>query len=130
MVGIDHSALMVKQAYRRNHAAIEAGIVDLKRGGLEELPQLGERFDKVFSVNVLQFLRERSEALLRIRSVLKPNGVLATTVQPRQRGATSADADAFGRQLSQELIDMDFREVTVKVLDLEPVPAVCVLTRK
>jgi ubiquinone/menaquinone biosynthesis C-methylase UbiE len=57
VVGIDHSALMVKQAGRRNQAAIEAGVVDLKLGGLEVLPQLGETFDKIFSVNVLQFLR-------------------------------------------------------------------------
>jgi ubiquinone/menaquinone biosynthesis C-methylase UbiE len=129
IVGIDHSALMVKQARRRNHTAIETGLVDLKPGGFELLPQLGETFDKVFSVNVLQFLRERSEVLRLLRSVLRPNGLLATTVQPRQRGATAADAHAFGRQLSKELMDAGFREVTVKELDLKPVPAVCVLAR-
>jgi hypothetical protein len=51
-------------------------------------------------------------------------------VQPRHRGATASDAHAFGRQLSKELIDAGFREVTVKELDLKPVPAVCVLARK
>lgn len=130
VVGIDHSALMVRQARRRNHAAIEAGLVVLKLGGLDVLPQLGETFDKVFSVNVLQFLRARSEALVRIRSVLKPKGLLATTVQPRHLGASAADAHAFGRQLSEELIDVGFRQVTVEELDLKPVPAVCVLARK
>lgn len=130
VVGIDHSALMVQQAGRGNQAAIEAGLVDLKLGGFEVLPELGETFDKILSVNVLQFLRERSEVLHLIRSVLKPNGLVATTVQPRQRGATAADAHAFGRQLSKELIDAGFREVTVKELELKPVPAVCVLARK
>jgi ubiquinone/menaquinone biosynthesis C-methylase UbiE len=129
VVGIDHSALMVQQARRRNQAAIERGLVDLRLGGLELLPQLGETFDTVFSVNVLQFLRDRSEALLRIRLVLKSHGLLATTVQPRQRGATAADAHAFGHQLSKELIGADLRQVTVKELDLKPVPAVCVLAR-
>jgi hypothetical protein len=62
--------------------------------------------------------------------VLKPNGLIATTLQPRHRGATAADARAFGRQLSKELIDAGFREVTVKELDLKPVPAVCVLALK
>jgi hypothetical protein len=62
--------------------------------------------------------------------VLKPKGLLATTVQPRHLGASAADAHAFGRQLSEELIDVGFRQVTVEELDLKPVPAVCVLARK
>jgi hypothetical protein len=44
---------MIGQASRRNRSAIEAGLVDLKLGGLELLPHLGEAFNKVFSVNVL-----------------------------------------------------------------------------
>jgi hypothetical protein len=100
---------MVKRAGNRNQSAVQAGLVDLKLGGFELLPQLGEIFDKVFSVNVLQFLRERTEVLLLIRSVLKPNGLVATTLQPRHRGATAADAHAFGHQLSKQLIDVGFR---------------------
>jgi ubiquinone/menaquinone biosynthesis C-methylase UbiE len=130
VVGVDHSELMLKQAAARNQSAVQSGLVDLKLGGFELLPRLGETFDKVFSVNVLQFLRERSEALLLIRSVLKPDGLLAATVQLRHRGATAADAHAFGRQLSKELIEVGFRDVTVKELDLKPVPPVCVLARK
>src|SRR5262245_21345737 len=76
VVGIDHSALMVKQARHRNRSAIETGLVDLKLGGLELLPQLGETFDKVFSVNVLQFLRDRAEAIQMIRSVLRTHGLV------------------------------------------------------
>ena len=130
IVGVDHSALMVDRASRRNRRAIDAGLVELKVGGFELLPQLGEVFDTVFSVNVLQFFRERSAVLQTIRSVLKPGGLVATTVQPRQRGATAEDAQAFARALSQEMIEAGFREVTVRELDLEPVPAVCVLARK
>lgn len=127
VVGIDHSALMIERASRRNRSAIQAGLVDLRMGGFELLPQLGEMFDKVFSVNVLQFLPERTPVLRTIRSVLKPDGVLATTVQPRHLGATAADAQAFARTLSREMIEAGFRDVTIKQLDLEPVPAVYVL---
>jgi hypothetical protein len=56
--------------------------------------------------------------------------LVATTVQPRHRGATAEDAQAFARRLSKELIDAGFREVTVSKLDLKPIPAVCVLARK
>jgi ubiquinone/menaquinone biosynthesis C-methylase UbiE len=130
VVGIDHSALMIEQARRRNRSAIEAGLVDLRLGGFELLPQLGETFDAVFSVNVLQFLPERTAVLQSIRSVLKPNGLVATTVQPRHRGATAEDAQAFARRLSREMIDAGFREVTISGLDLKPIPAVCVRARK
>jgi SAM-dependent methyltransferase len=43
VVGIDHSALMVQQAGRRNQAAIEARLVDLKLGSLEMLPPSARR---------------------------------------------------------------------------------------
>jgi ubiquinone/menaquinone biosynthesis C-methylase UbiE len=130
VVGIDHSALMVKQARHRNRSATEKGLVDLKLGGFELLPELGETFDKAFSVNVLQFLRDRTEVTDTIRSVLKPYGLVATTVQPRHRGAKAEDAQRFARQLSEEMIGGGFREVTVRELDLKPIPAVCVLARK
>jgi trans-aconitate methyltransferase len=129
LVGIDHSSLMIERASRRNLSAIQAGLVDLRVGGLELLRQLGEVFDKVFSVNVLQFLPERTPVLRMIRSVLKPEGVLATTVQPRHLGATAADAQAFAQTLSREMIEAGFREVTIKQLDLKPIPAVCVPNR-
>jgi ubiquinone/menaquinone biosynthesis C-methylase UbiE len=130
VVGIDHSALMVDQAGRRNRTGIEAGLVELRRGDLEMLSTLGETFDKVVSVNVLQFLPDRTRALRQTRSGLKPGGLIATTVQPRHRGATAEDAAAFGRQLSKELTDAGFYDVSVKKLELGRVPAVCVLACK
>ena len=124
---------MIERAIRRNRSAIQAGLVDLRMGGFELLPQLGEMFDKVFSVNVLQFLPERTPVLRTIRSVLKPDGVLATTVQPRHLGATAANAQAFAQTLSGEMIEAGFREVTIKQLDPRAgsrgVRARCRLTR-
>ena len=130
VVGIDHSPLMVERAIRRNRAAVDARLVDLKLGGLDFLPQLGELFDKVFSVNVLQCLPERAEALQLMQSTLKPNGLLATTFQPRHCGAKAQDAQTFAHKLSKEMEDAGFREVTIEKLDLKPIPAVCVLGRK
>ena len=130
VVGIDHSVLMRRAATRRNHAAIEAGRVELKVGGLDSLPTLGETFDKVFSVNVFLFLEDRREALRTIRSVLKPGGLVATTYQPRHRGARPEDADAFARQLSNQMQDLGFRDIVTEKLDLKPLPAICVLGRK
>jgi trans-aconitate methyltransferase len=124
VVGIDHSALMVRLARRRNPG------VDLRLGGIEHLAQLGETFDKVFSVNVLQFLRDRSGTLGLVRAALKPGGIAATTVQLRRPGATADDAGAFAQKLSEEMIQAGFRDVIVHRLDLKPVPAMCVLARR
>jgi SAM-dependent methyltransferase len=90
VVGIDHSALMIEQARRRNRSAIEAGIVDLKLGGLDLLPQLGEVFDKVFSVNVLQFLPERAAVLGMIGRV----GIVTRASDARQVSAKGGGISA------------------------------------
>ena len=79
------------------------------------------------SALMIERASRRTPVLRTIRSVLKPAGVLATTVQPRQLGATAADAQEFARTLSREMIEAGFRDVTIKQLDLEPVPAVCVI---
>jgi ubiquinone/menaquinone biosynthesis C-methylase UbiE len=127
VVGVDHSPLMVAVATRRSRSAVDARLVDLKLGGLEMLASLDETFDKVFSINAMQFMRDRVEALKAIRSVMKPDGIVATTFQPRQRGAKAADARAFADKLSQEMIDAGFRNIRVETLDLKPTPVVCVL---
>src|SRR5262245_31617235 len=49
--GVDHSELMVRQASKRNAAAISAGRVDLRVGSAEELPDFGAQFDKIYAVN-------------------------------------------------------------------------------
>jgi hypothetical protein len=61
---------MLKRGTQRNLAAIKAGTVTLRLGRLERLPQLGrpiELFggpvDKLFSVNVFQFLSDRTAAV-------------------------------------------------------------------
>jgi len=121
---------MVEQARRRNRAAIEVGLVELKLGGLELLPRFGEASDKVFSVNVPLFLSDQSPALHQPRSALKPGGLLATKHQPRHVGATAEDARAFGDWLSSTMRETGFRGVSVAQIKLKPVPAVCVMSRK
>jgi ubiquinone/menaquinone biosynthesis C-methylase UbiE len=51
--GVDHSAVMVRQATQRNAAAVRAGRVDLRLGAAEQLPAFTEPFDKVLVVNNL-----------------------------------------------------------------------------
>jgi cyclopropane fatty-acyl-phospholipid synthase-like methyltransferase len=130
VVGIDHSELMLRQAETRNRAALAAGRLELRLGGLELLPTLGGPFDRVLSVNVVQFFADRAAAFAAIRDVLAPGGVMATVYQPRHGGATAADADRMAQALARLATDAGLVSVRIERLEAKPLPAVCVLAQK
>jgi SAM-dependent methyltransferase len=101
VVGIDHSPVMLRQARRRNAAAIRAGRVELRLGSAEMLPRFEERFDKV----------------------------LAVTLQPRHRGATADDTRAAAARMAASLEAAGFGDVRTEILEMAPVAAACVLGR-
>jgi len=53
--GIDHSDVMVRQATKRNRAAVRAGLVDLRLGSVDDLPAFAEPLDKILAVNSVGF---------------------------------------------------------------------------
>jgi SAM-dependent methyltransferase len=127
VVGIDHSEVMLRQAIRRNQSWIDSGRVELRLGGMELLPELGV-FTAIFSVNMLQFDSDRRLSVERLHQALAPDGLLATTYQPRHHGARPSDADRFAQSLSREMA-ASFHSIRIEVLPLRPVPAICVLGR-
>src|SRR5919197_5793912 len=58
VVGVDHSEIMLRQASRRNRAAIAAGRVQLHLASADALPPFTEPFDKVMASNVHMFLHD------------------------------------------------------------------------
>ena len=130
IVGLDHSPLMLAQAARRNASAIAAGRMQLHLGGLETLASYRSDIDAVYSINVAMFWKDQSAALARIRSVMRPGGLLATTYQPRHRGAQRTDAFSFAERLSQDMLKLGFGDIRIEQLPLQPIPAVCVLGRR
>jgi ubiquinone/menaquinone biosynthesis C-methylase UbiE len=127
VVGLDHSTLMVNEARRRNTKAIATGRVELLLGGLESLPRLQTRFDKVFAVNVYMFWQDPVAALRALRAVMKPGGMIAMIVQPRSRGATNADAVALGDRMALALRDAGFEDVRSEIIEMAPVNTACAL---
>lgn len=127
VVGLDHSATMIAQARRRLAGAVAAGRVELRVGSLETIPTLGGGFDKIFSVNVVQFLPDRPAAYRVLRDALAPGGTVATTYQPRHKNPTRADALAMAAQVHAAMAAAGFTDIRTEELPLEPVPAVCVL---
>lgn len=128
VVGVDHSALMVSQARRRNGKAVRAGRLQLVEGMIDDVPRDLAPFDRLFSINVIQFVDHAAFASSAKR-LLKPGGLFASTYQPRHPKATRDDALAMAKRVSEALGAAGFADTRVEELDLKPVPAVCVLAR-
>lgn len=129
VVGIDHSKLMLRQATRRNARAIDAGRVELLLGSAERLPELPMRFDKAFAINVYMFWGDPEAVLRGLRGALEPGGALALTLQPRNRGATDADARTAAERMAASLREAGFEDVRIEILDMAPVNAACAIGR-
>jgi SAM-dependent methyltransferase len=125
--GIDHSDVMVRQAARRNAAAIRAGRVRLSRASVDELPPaLGGPFDAILAVNSLGFWPAPANRLQELRRRLTPGGRIAVASQPRCPGATRSTSLTAARKIEHLLQDAGFTQMTTQTLDLDP-PVVCVL---
>jgi SAM-dependent methyltransferase len=125
--GIDHSDVMLRQASRRNTAAIRAGRVTLMLGTVERLPpELDGRFDAMLAVNSLGFWTEPAARLEALRRRLMPRGRIAIASQPRCPGATRNTSLDAAREITDLLRGAGFTQTRTEILDLDP-PVVCVL---
>jgi SAM-dependent methyltransferase len=89
IVAIDRSAAAIRQAERRNRDHISAGRAVVRLGALEEFGVLeqsdldGERFDKIFAVNVnLFWTRSPAAELTLLKRLLRPAGGLYLCYEP------------------------------------------------
>jgi ubiquinone/menaquinone biosynthesis C-methylase UbiE len=126
--GIDHSEVMLKQATRRNAAAIRAQRVKLVQASSDQLPPFDEPLDAAVAVNSLGFWPEPTQRLIEIRALLKPGGRIAIASQPRCPGATEETSAQAAEEIAHRLRDAGFTQTRVETLHLEP-PVVCVLAR-
>jgi ubiquinone/menaquinone biosynthesis C-methylase UbiE len=130
VAGVDHSEAMLRQARKRNAAAIRAGRVDLRLGPVCPLPYADASFDRAFSVNSVQFWPDRDATFGELWRVLTAGGLLAIAIQPRNRGATDDTTREWGDRLSAHLEAARFRAIRLEFKQMRPVSAVCVLGLK
>ena len=129
VVGIDHSALMLREARRRNAVEIRTGRVELLLGSANALPRFEERFDKVLAVNVFMFWEDPVSVLAGLRGVMKSGAVIALTLQPRRSGATVGDTRAAAERMATALRDAGYETIRTELMEMAPVAAACVLGR-
>jgi SAM-dependent methyltransferase len=121
--GVDHSEVMVRQAGRRNAAAVREGRVHLTHAGVDRLPAFDGPLDAILAVNSLGFWHEPVERLRELRGLLRTGGRIALASQPRCPGVTTERAT---RELRDLLTRAGYTGIRVETLDLDP-PVGCVL---
>lgn len=126
VVGVDHSEIMIRQAHRRNAAAIRQGLVRLVHAPVDRLHVTDGPFDAALAVNNAGMWPDPAAQLRNIGRRLRPDGRIALVSQPRCPGATAATSAAAADELAAQLSDAGFQDLRVETLDLDP-PAVCVL---
>lgn len=124
--GVDHSEVMVRQATRRNAAAVRAKRVELIHTSVTTLPRIDEPLDAMLAVNTVGMWPDPVERLTELRALLRPGGRIALVSQPRCPGATAETTTRAGRELSDQLTRAGFTEPRVETLALDP-PVACVL---
>jgi SAM-dependent methyltransferase len=126
VVGVDHSQVMIRQARRRNRAAIQAGRVRLIHTPVERLSIGDGPFNAALAVNTVGMWPDPTARLRELARLLRPGGRIAVVSQPRCPGATAATSAAAANELAGLLTEAGFEHLRTELLDLDP-PAACVL---
>jgi len=125
--GVDHSAVMLREASRRNAAAIRAGRVTLIGASVDQLPPAVDGpFDAILTVNSLGFWPAPAQRLAELRGRLGHRGRIAVVSQPRCPGATAATSREAAREIENLLRGAAFTQPKTETLPLSP-PAICVI---
>jgi SAM-dependent methyltransferase len=125
--GIDHSDVMLRQASKRNAAAIRAGRVTLVNASVDQLPAaLDGPFDVVLAVNSLGFWPAPAERLAELGRRLAPGGRIAIVSQPRCHGATASTSRSAAGEIENLLRSAGFTQLGTETLPLSP-PVICVI---
>jgi ubiquinone/menaquinone biosynthesis C-methylase UbiE len=119
VAGIDHSKTMLQAASQRNADAIQSGRMELKHGDVASLPYPEGSFDMAYSLHSIYFWQKPLECLKEIKRVLKPGGLLAITIQPKDQWKQNVDATVmtlyFGTNLASLFSEAGYQNVHVVV---------------
>lgn len=96
VTGVDHSRVMVRQAARRNRAAVRAGRVEIRVAEVTALPYAVGSFTKAGSLNSMQFWAEVGAGLREIHRVLAPGARFAVVLVGRSGDPGGGRRVAYG----------------------------------
>ncbi|GHO45643.1 class I SAM-dependent methyltransferase [Ktedonospora formicarum] len=129
VVGIDASTQMLRLAKRRNATALLSGRAQLHQGYAEKLPFPENTFHVAFAINSVQIWADRKAAILELWRVLRPEGILALTFQPRHI-KSELDFKAISDQLVFDLTQTGFSDVNLQIKPHKAANILCALGHK
>jgi cyclopropane fatty-acyl-phospholipid synthase-like methyltransferase len=128
VVGVDRSALMMSMAKRRLSRFLKTRTVMLLEADLLDLPNFNIWFDKVVSIDALQFRGDANAELTRIHARMARGGTIAVATQSHERGV--AASQAFAVHVADSLRAAGFEKPQTHFnASLSRTPCVCVVAR-
>jgi ubiquinone/menaquinone biosynthesis C-methylase UbiE len=101
VAGVDHSAVMLRQAGRRNHGAIMAGRVDLRLGTAQRLPYPDAHFTKACALHTIHFWSSVETGLRELHRVLASGGAIVLALRMHRPEAGRFDPSRYGFTAAQ-----------------------------
>ena len=136
VAGVDPSAVMVRQAARRNREAVREGRVELRLGTVSDLPYSDTHFTKACAIHSLYFWPSVEGGLRELHRVLAPGGLLVLAVRMRRAGAGRFDPSRYGltdeqvAELVATLGSVGFRDVTTRRREMQRQTITAILARR
>ncbi len=83
--GVDSSPTMLNLARKLNARSIACGRVELKLGDIEALPYEANSFDKVYAVQVINYIANPLTGLKELQRITRPGGRVALFFEPKEK---------------------------------------------
>lgn len=130
VVGLDHSEVMIRQARNRLREQCAADRVTLIEGGIDRLANWPGAFDRIFSLNVIQFQSDKHGFFGAVYEALATGGLCLTTYQPRLDADGPGAARRMIASIEEALHAVGFENVTEIEIFGGATPAICVIGQK
>ncbi|UOQ44376.1 class I SAM-dependent methyltransferase [Halobacillus salinarum] len=125
VLAIDPSEAMVETTIRRLGKLPFLEQVCIVHGEAALIEQFNLTFDKVYSINNVTYWKNPVETLRFLKQHMKPNGRIALTLCPHEKGATDDTTEVLSGQLTSMLQKSGFRNIEAFVKPTKPNDTVC-----
>ena len=133
VAGIESDPMLVRRARQRNKVDITHGRVVINTGSVSALPYPDRTFDKIFSINCVQFWPNLLRDLRELHRVLRPEGKLLIVRQlwdAKIRRAKAQMRDDVQQRLPQQIAMAGFDVVYSEIRLMTPSSAYCIVGSK